>query len=106
MSNEVLTDEELALVAEQKRRLDLLASMDVHLKEPAEMLALVKRLVAEVDRLRARNEKLETLHAFVRDSDPAYQSLSVSVALSALDEQSYPVQGPMIGWAPKPKESS
>ena len=50
------------------------------------MLALVKRLVAEVDRLRARNEKLETLHAFVRDSDPAYQSLSVSVALSALAE--------------------
>lgn len=36
--------------------------------------------------LRARNEKLETLHAFVRDSDPAYQSLSVSVALSALAE--------------------
>ncbi len=43
-----------------------------------------------VERLRARNELLETLHTFVRASDPAYQSLSVAIALDALDHSETP----------------
>lgn len=90
MTNEVLTDEELALVAEQKRRIDLLASMDVHLKEPAEMLALVNRLAVEVEfqrrQIEVKDECISELDANVKRLRRRLDASEAEVFSEAEDE--------------------